>query len=106
MDDNIIEIKLVTTNLLGRWPCTVCDWYTDKVPILAESEGPPTCRIRVCEHCLEAGQIDARLIEHAKQLDEPYATELRSLVGRLRVPTYEQWTAACEQWEAHRRSYD
>jgi hypothetical protein len=100
MHNNTIEIKLVTTNVMTRWPCTVCGWHTEKVPILAESEDPSCC-IRVCEQCLEEGQIDARLTERAQQIPE-----LRSLVGRLRVPTYEQWTAACEQWEAHRRSYD
>jgi hypothetical protein len=86
MDDDVIEIKLVETNY-------------------AESDGAPSSRIRVCEHCLEDGEIDAQLLETAERIREPYATQLRSLVGRLRVPTYAQWKAACEQYEAHRQQY-
>jgi hypothetical protein len=104
MDDNVIEIKLVDTNYLTRWSCTVCGGHTDKVPVLAESDGPPSSCIRVCEQCLEEGEIDARLIKHAQRIREPYATQLRLLVGKLRVPTYEQWKAACEQHEAYRHT--
>jgi hypothetical protein len=93
-----IEIKLVETNVLTRWPCTVCDGRTEKEPILAESERVEGNCIRVCERCLEAGDIDTRLRKNAAGLRE-YADYIESLIGRLIVPTYEQWKAAYDRHE-------
>ena len=89
-----IEIKLVEAFGLRRRPCTVCGGYTEKVPILAESKTGE----RVCESCLEAGNIDERLEQHARALDEA-AVRVRSLIGRLSVPTYAEWQARYEQYE-------
>jgi hypothetical protein len=93
-----IKITLVETNYLTRWPCTVCGGCTEKVPILAESEYTEGECIRVCERCLEAGDIDSRLRKNAASL-RAYADCVESLVGQLIVPTYEQWEAACERHE-------
>jgi hypothetical protein len=108
-----IEIKLVRSSFLTRWPCTVCGGCTEKVLVLAEAppdaalpSGWPTnpaaqmmsargAAIRVCERCLEAGNVDERLAAHADRLGAR-AGALRSLIGRLRVPSYAQWHAACE----------
>jgi hypothetical protein len=52
----------------------------------------PDGAVRVCEHCLQAGHIDERLAMHAQQLEEQ-AQKTRSLIGRVKVPTYEEWLA-------------
>ena len=89
-----IEVELVESNVLTRWPCTACGGCTEKVPILAESKTGE----RVCESCLEAGNIDERLEQHARTLDDA-AVRVRSLIGRLSVPTYAEWQARYEQYE-------
>jgi hypothetical protein len=90
---NKIEIKLVGTNVFTRWACTVCGGHTDKVSILAEDQ---LGGIRVCEQCLHAGNIDDRLREHVAWLRQR-ADYIESLIGRLIVPTYEEWEAACDR---------
>ena len=57
--------------------------------------------VRVCEQCLEAAEIDKRLAATAAA-HERHAAYLRSLVGRLRVPTYAAWKARIEKVEASR----
>jgi hypothetical protein len=86
-----IKVKLVETNVYTRWPCTVCSGCTGKVAILAESEDD----IRVCEKCLKEG-VEARLQEHIRKEIE-FVEFLRSLVGRLNVPTYEAWEKAMKE---------
>ena len=102
-----IEVELVESSFLTRWPCTVCGGCTEKVPILAEgrqdlSSGDINVgeyrTIRVCENCLQFGEIDARLELGARQL-EAQAQSLREMIGRLRVPTFAEWQARCEQHE-------
>ena len=61
----------------------------------------PDGTVRVCEHCLQAGHIDERLATHAQQLEEQ-AQKTRSLIGRLKVPTYEEWIAEEERVDAER----
>ena len=104
-----IEIKLVQTNVFTRWGCDVCGGRTAKVPILAESEDG----IRVCETCLESGNIDDRLRDKADLLEamargarqllrrfheaamfEEAACGTRELIGRLIVPSFSEWQAA------------
>jgi hypothetical protein len=118
-DTSTIDIKLVETNFLTRWPCTICGGCTEKVSVLAEGGLPddaklpsadpsnpvavfmrpaPDTIIRVCETCLEAGKIDERLAQHASEL-EAQARAVHSLIGRLRVPSYEQWRAEIDRVE-------
>ena len=52
--------------------------------------------VRVCEHCLKENAIDARLALHAQRL-EAQAQEVRSLIGRLKLPTYEEWLAEAQR---------
>ena len=89
-----ITVKLVETNFLTRWPCHVCGSCTEKVAILAEAENG----LRVCESCLRAGDIDARLERHAAAL-EAEAAEVRKLIGRLVVPTYAEWQGAVVDYD-------
>lgn len=46
----------------------------------------------MCERCLEDGDLDAKAEAHAEWL-EGQAKLTRELIGRLRVPTHEQWWA-------------
>ncbi len=84
-----IKIELVRTNFFTRWPCHVCGGCTEKVAVLAE--GPEG--LRVCESCLQAGDIDARLEAQAAALDAG-ARMTRSLIGRLQVPSFAEWSEA------------
>ena len=91
----IIMVELVETNVFSRWHCTVCDGCTNPVSVLAEGKDGKRA-IRVCEQCLEAAEIDKRLAATAAA-HERHAAYLRSLVGRLRVPTYAAWKARSQQ---------
>jgi hypothetical protein len=86
-----IVVELVDcSTVLTKWPCHVCGGSTGRVSVLAEAPG---LGLRVCERCLEAGNIDDRLEAYAARL-EANARETRALIGRLRVPTYAAWCAA------------
>ena len=101
-----ISVDLVETNFFTRWPCTVCGGYTEKVAILAEGtqrlSDDGECRtVRVCETCLEGGDglgIDDRLDLHARAL-KGEAALIRSLIGRLKVPTFAEWCKAERETE-------
>jgi hypothetical protein len=71
-----------------------------KSPVLAEAKDTINGGdIRVCERCLERGDIDGEVGRHADKL-EAYAQDLRRLIGHLKVPTYQEWEAAMERHEA------
>ena len=102
-----IEVKLVKAFGYRRRPCTVCGGWTEKIPILAEGRQDLSSGdyhagehriVRVCETCLRLGAIDDRLELHARQM-EAAAQSLREMIGRLQVPTFEEWQARCEQHE-------
>ena len=97
----MIKIELTESKFFTRWPCTVCGGCTEKVNILAQSdpkiEGKTV--IRVCETCLQRGGIDDKLEEHAQSL-EAFAAYVRSLRGRLDVPSFSEWEAKVEEVEA------
>jgi hypothetical protein len=81
-----------------HWPCTVCGGHTGGVNVLTESlDGT----VRLCEHCLKDGKVDERLAMHAQRLDEE-AQKTRSLIGRLKVPSYEEWLAEEQRVDAQR----
>lgn len=90
-----VEMKLVRTNCLTRWPCDVCGGHTEKVPVVCENEKH---FFRICEFCLEAGNIDERLAATAAQLEED-AQWTRSFIGCLVVPTYEEWSREVDAFE-------
>ena len=106
MTTNEIEIKLTETNFFTRHHCTICGGCTEKVAILAEgtqrlSDDGESRTVRVCETCLEGGNglgIDARLDLHARAL-EGEAELVRSLIGRLKVPTFAEWCRAERDYE-------
>ena len=99
MEAEKIELKCEETNVLTRWPCTICGGYTEKHGVLVEGKAPDgSGTIRCCEFCLRVGEIDARLRKHAERL-EAEAAFVRSLMGRLNIPSYDQWVDANEQSE-------
>jgi hypothetical protein len=51
-----IKVELVWTNVVTRWPCTICGGSTEKVSVLAEGPGG----IRVCEQ--EGTSIMSKII--------------------------------------------
>jgi hypothetical protein len=57
--------------------------------------------VRVCETCLKDGQIDERLAIHAERLKNE-ARKTRSLIGRLKVPSYDEWLAEEQRVDAKR----
>jgi hypothetical protein len=94
-----ITFELAETTVLRRWPCDVCFDCTEKVSVLCEAADGSG--LRVCERCLEgqacdAGFIDRKLSESAHCL-ECQAKETRALIGRLLVPTFQQWQTRLEQ---------
>ena len=96
---NPITIEMTTTAGYFRLGCSVCGGCTEKNLVAAESPPGTSPGIRVCETCLEAGNIDVRLLGHADAL-ERQAAQLRLLVGRLKVPTFAEWQAANDEEEA------
>ena len=89
-NERVIELHFERTNFFTRWPCTFCGGTTEKVAMLCEGEG-----LRACEQCLEAGQdqLDERLRKTADAYDGE-AQARRSLIGRVKIPTYAECKAA------------
>ena len=101
----VIEVSLIPTNYLTNLHCNVCGGWIEKDPVLAEGEqdislpnnDPATRIVRVCDQCLKGADglsIDQRLDIHARQL-ESEAKHTRAMIGRLQVPSYAEWEAAC-----------
>jgi hypothetical protein len=97
MADEVL-IRFKSVKLHHHWPCTVCGRHTSGVNVLNESEDGT---VRVCEHCLKDNAIDATLALHAQHL-ETQAQDVRALIGRLKVPTYEEWLAEEQRVDAAR----
>ena len=109
MTDNVIKISLTETNFLTRWHCHVCGGRTEKDPVLAEGEqdlgpsddgkGRDYRTVRVCGQCLKGADgvsLDQHLETFARQLE--YEAELtRAMIGKLQVPSYAEWEAACRE---------
>jgi hypothetical protein len=101
MSDDKIKFELTPASYFTRRPCHVCGGRTEKVSILCEAKLPCSdgveVTMRVCETCLMAGQdrIDKRLNSHIKEL-EGHARDLGGLVGRLVIPTFDEWQRAEE----------
>jgi hypothetical protein len=90
-DDTPITMALTDNGgVYTRWPCSFCGGCTEKVPILCEAPG-----LRACECCLMAGQdaLAAAMGKNAEE-HEAEAARLRSLIGRVKIPTYAEWEEA------------
>lgn len=100
-----IVVELVETNVFTRWPCHVCGDCTEKVAVLAEVKDGEYAGLRVCETCIEAGDIDARLAAHADTI-EARAASLRALIGRLQVPSFAEWQRRTDSIEAKNAAWE
>lgn len=98
MNEEKIIFELVETNFLTRWPCHICGGCTEKEPILCEVKSGEYKGTRVCESCLKCGHFDDHIRAQIESL-EKYAESLKSMIGRIQAPTYEQWEAAMEAYE-------
>ncbi len=97
MQKDKIVFELVTTNVMKQWPCNVCGGYTEDVPILAEVSDGQHKGLRICETCIENGNHDKMLFEYAEHLERT-AQYTRSLIGRLVVPSIDEYRKAENQW--------
>lgn len=91
-----IVVELVERCGYFRRGCHVCGGHTEKVTVLAEVVSGEYQGMRVCETCLKAGDIDARLAAHADTL-EAQAALLREVIGRVKVPSFEDWERKAKQ---------
>lgn len=93
--DNIIRAELVPTHGYFRLSCHCCGGTTEKHLVATEvpKSHPKHAGFRICERCLEAGNANEQLLEHAAELEQR-AAELRDMAGRLRVPTLAEWKRA------------
>jgi hypothetical protein len=86
-----IKVELQEDRCGFRLGCTVCGGTTEKFETVAGAEVDGTT-ILVCRQCLKDGQIDERLRRTVIRI-ENRAAFFRSLIGRLQVPSYEEWQA-------------
>jgi hypothetical protein len=89
--------------------CDTCGEMTYDLVVVAERADENA--VIVCGECLKHPErIDAQLAEHAKRIEEGVAADvedlkaraaqaanLRSCIGRLKLPTYAQWMAKLRQ---------
>ena len=98
MEAEKIKLKFVGSKLISRRSCTICGGHTEKDRVLVEAE--ISCgTVRACWRCLKGNNadkkgftVDERLTRHAERLED-YARFVRSLVGRLVVPSFQAWQA-------------
>jgi ribosome-binding protein aMBF1 (putative translation factor) len=96
----MIELFLTEVNSPTRWLCTVCGGLTEKDQLVCENE---RVTILVCEQCLKDGQdkIDERLKARVAELRDD-AADLKTLIGNLNLPTFEEWKRVTAEYEAER----
>lgn len=98
MNEEKIVFELVETNFLTRWPCNICGGCTEKDPILCEVKSGEYKGMRICTSCLTCGNYDDNI---RAQIDdhERYIKLLKSMLGRIEAPTYDQWWDATNEYE-------
>jgi hypothetical protein len=93
-----VKVELVRSCYLTRYPCHVCGGLTGKDSILAEVKEGEFKGFRVCRQCIAQRDFDRKLLKRAEHLTE-VVTTLRSLVGRLEVPTLQEYEARTRDYE-------
>jgi len=96
-DERMIIMQLTRTNVFTRWPCHICGAETEKVAMLCEGDADGTL-LRCCEVCIRGGQgqLDGRIRNNIASLEQ-HVEFLRSIVGRVSIPTYAEWQVAEER---------
>ena len=102
MSAAVVKAELCRAPALIRHACHLCGGRTEKVPVHCVVQSGDFAGFRVCEGCLERhagpGSIDAVLTERAREVLQAAnceAAELLALVGRLQIPSFAAWSAAC-----------
>lgn len=89
-----IRAELVNTNFHTRWECHSCGGRTEKLGTLTEVTHGEAEGFRICETCLEAGDVPARMLKHADELEEwakKRAASLRDIAPRLQWPAWAEF---------------
>ena len=89
-----IRAELVSTNFYTRWECHACGGNTEKVGTLTEVAHGEAEGFRICETCLEAGDVPARMLRHADELEawaQKRAASLRDIAPRLQWPAWAEF---------------
>jgi predicted amidophosphoribosyltransferase len=102
-DEAKVEVKLVPNlpDQMGyRYGCTVCGGEENSWICAADADES----VAVCGNCLRDGDLDGKLARTAEAWEQradaerarfaAHAAHARSLIGRLKVPTFAQWQAA------------
>ena len=104
MSAGIVKAELWRAPALTRHACHLCGGRTEKVPVHCVVQSGDYAGFRICERCLERhagpGSVNAALTERARevlQAANSEATELLALVGRLQIPSFSEWAAACDE---------
>ena len=97
--EDIITAELRPAHPKSSHTCALCGEFFEAGPILASATHDRI--IDVCLNCINWGEPDAGLERRAEEL-EAHALYLRSLIGRLKLPTHEEWEARCVE---HQREY-
>lgn len=93
-----VRFGFVETRFFTRYPCHICGGVTEKDVIIVEVLEGEFKGLRICPFCLESGDTDGRLQKHIDRLLSE-AEELRSLMGRIEAPTYQEWQKKTEEHE-------
>jgi hypothetical protein len=104
-DEPMIIMRLTRTNVFTRWPCHICGGETEKVATLCEGVDADGTRLRCCEVCIRGGQshLDERIRNNIASLEQ-HVEFLRTIVGRISIPTYAEWEVAEEAFDDECRS--
>ena len=89
-----IRAELVQTNFHKRWECHACGGHTGKVGTLTEVAHGEAEGFRICETCLETGDVPARMLKHADELEDwakKRAASLRDIAPRLQWPAWAEF---------------
>jgi hypothetical protein len=98
MSGGTVKAELCRAPALMRYPCHLCGGVTYKVPVHCVVQSGDYAGLRVCERCLERhtspGSVDDALTARAREVLRE-ANRLLTLVGRLQLPSFAEWSAAC-----------
>ena len=85
-----IKFNLIRTNFYTRRYCHICVGMTEKDEILCEVTEGEHKGTRACPRCLEYRGFDKRLEATAQELEKE-AEYTRSLIGRLEIPSFDEY---------------
>lgn len=96
-NDTTIKIELSDELHGTRVGCDVCGGTTEKFEAFAEAVDGHV--IRACRRCIECGDPDEHLHTQIARHEARIAF-LRSLIGRLQLPSFAEWQAKDEMLQA------